>query len=118
MELIKNAQKLGIDTTDKTKSKLVEAIAEKTSSESEAEEQDNDGVDSNAGTIDMPKASKGKTTSEIATKTESKLKATTRPSDIVKIRQGRKSKEGSSEYPKHLPHNIIQPGPHGLSTGG
>lgn len=114
-ELIENAKKLGIDTTDLTKSELMFAITEKNTTETVTEAQDNDNVESDTDFVDMPEASKSKTTSDIATKTDSKLKATTRPSDIVKLRQEKKKISG---YPKHLPHNIMQPSPHGLSTGG
>ena len=114
-ELIETAEGLGLDIMDadtgqtKTKSQLTDDI--------EKAEAFLDNKEVKNPEIEMPPASEGKTTSEVAAKTDSKLKATTRPSDIVKIRQGRKNKS-SSEYPKHLPHGIMQPGPHGLSTGG
>lgn len=100
-ELIEKAQKLGIDTLDLTKSQLKEAI---------------DNV--SPPPVDMPEASEGITTSKISAKTASKLEATARPSEIVKIRQGRDKKKSSSEYPKHLSRGVMQPNPHGLSTGG
>ncbi len=128
-ELILTAQKLGIETVDMTKSELQEAIdikhdfvaAANPPEESEAPPEPEPETESEApadtvtSSIDMPAASEGMTTSDVAAKTESKLKATTRPSDIVKMRR---QKNKDSGYPKHLPHNVMQPGPHGLSTGG